>query len=190
MAFFSTYYNFKSNSFWLTSDINYHTFTCILYIHIHIYVCMLYIYIWYIYLRIFLGHLCLHVVYEKWDTVLIRGNMVCKKHFSCKKNQDIKKMKHKEAVAHKMLFKIDVLKNFGNLTGKHLFWDLFFWHSCNFMKKTLHCRCSIVKIEKFLRTTFFTKQLRWLLLNISFYLWNNVLNIKELWNLNQLAMIC
>ena len=44
---------------------------------------------------------------------------------------------------YEMLFKIGVLKNFGNFKGKHLYWSLFFW---------FQHRCFPVKFIKFLRT--------------------------------------
>ena len=52
-----------------------------------------------------------------------------------------------------MFFKIGVLRNFANFTGKHLFWILFFL-----------IKLQAFRLAKFLRTTFFTKQLWWLLL--------------------------
>ena len=49
----------------------------------------------------------------------------------------------------------DVLKNFGNFTGKHLRWSLFLW-SCKplafkFLKKRLQHKCFPVKFAKLLR---------------------------------------
>ena len=49
-----------------------------------------------------------------------------------------------------IFFKIGVLKNFANFTGKHLCWSLF-W---NFIKNRLQHRCFPVKFAKFLRTPF------------------------------------
>ena len=52
--------------------------------------------------------------------------------------------------------KIDVLKNFANFTGKHLFWSLFLivadLKACSFIKKRLQHRCFPVKFHKFLKT--------------------------------------
>ena len=58
-----------------------------------------------------------------------------------------------------MFFKIGVLKNFALFTGKHLCWNFFLikLQVCNFL----------VNIAKFLRTAFFIKRLRWLLLKNS-----------------------
>ena len=59
-----------------------------------------------------------------------------------------------------MFFKILVLKNFANFTGKHLCWSLFF----NFIKKRLQHKCFPVKFPNFFRVAFFTEHLPWLLL--------------------------
>ena len=64
--------------------------------------------------------------------------------------------------------KIGVLKNFANFKRKHLFWSLFFnkvagLKACKFITKGLQHRCFPVKFAKFLRTSFFTEHLRWLL---------------------------
>ena len=58
-----------------------------------------------------------------------------------------------------ILFREDVLKNFINVTGIHV---------C--IKKRLQHRCFQVKSEKFLRTSFFTEHLRWLLLKPNMYM--------------------
>ena len=65
-----------------------------------------------------------------------------------------------------MLFKIDVLKNVVNFTGKHLCWSLFLikLQGCNFIKRKLQHRCFPVKFAKFLSTPFFTEHLWRLLL--------------------------
>ena len=65
-----------------------------------------------------------------------------------------------------MFFKIGVRKNFTNFTGKHLCWSLFLikLQACNFLKKRLQHRDFPVKFVKFLKTSFFTDHLRWLLL--------------------------
>ena len=68
-----------------------------------------------------------------------------------------------------MFFKIDVLKNFTILAGKHLCQSLFNkvlgLQSCDFVKKRLQHRCFPVNIMEFLRTSFFIEHLWWLLLN-------------------------
>ena len=68
-----------------------------------------------------------------------------------------------------MFFKMDVLKNFTNFTGKNLCWNFFLdkvadLKVCNFIKKRLQHRCFPVEFHKFLRASFFTEHLRWLLL--------------------------
>ena len=61
-----------------------------------------------------------------------------------------------------------VLKNYANFTGKQEN------VACNFFKKRLQHRCFPVKFAKFLRTPFFTEQLRWLLpMSESKYALNN-----------------
>ena len=51
-----------------------------------------------------------------------------------------------------IFMKISVLKNFINLTGKHLRWS----ETCIFFKKRLQHGCFPVKFVKFLRTSSFT----------------------------------
>ena len=52
-----------------------------------------------------------------------------------------------------MFFKIGILKNFTNFTGKHLCWSLFFIKlACNFIKKRLQHRRFPVKSANFFRT--------------------------------------
>ena len=68
-----------------------------------------------------------------------------------------------------MFYEINVVKKFGNFTGKHQCWSLFLlkfqaW-TCNFIKKWLQHKFYPVKFPNFLRTYFFTEHLRWLLLN-------------------------
>ena len=66
-----------------------------------------------------------------------------------------------------MFFKIGVLKNFANFTGRHLYWSPFLIKLqtfCNFIKKRLQQRCLPVKFVKFLRTHSFTEHIRWPLL--------------------------
>ena len=84
-----------------------------------------------------------------------------------------------------MFFKIAVLKNFANFTGKHLCWSLFLHkvaglrpatllkkrlhkvaglRPATLLKKRLQHRSFPVKFAKFIRTPFFTKHLCWLIL--------------------------
>ena len=65
-----------------------------------------------------------------------------------------------------IFFKIGVLKNFANSTGKHLCWS----EACNFIKKRFQHGCFPVKFVKFLRTPFFTEHFRQLLLYSLLYL--------------------
>ena len=62
-----------------------------------------------------------------------------------------------------MFFKISVLKNFANFTGKHLRWSIFLIKlqalACNVIKKRPQHRCFPVKFEKFLKTPLFTEHL-------------------------------
>ena len=51
-----------------------------------------------------------------------------------------------------MFFKVGVLKNFANFTGKHLYWSLIL---INFIKKRLQHRVFPVEFAKFLRTPLF-----------------------------------
>ena len=62
-----------------------------------------------------------------------------------------------------------VLKNFTKFTGKHLCQSLFFNKVAGFrfatlLKKILRRRCFSVDFAKFLRTSFLTEHIRWLLL--------------------------
>ena len=56
-------------------------------------------------------------------------------------------------------FKIEVLKNLANSTGKHLCWSFFSItlkrKACNFIKNRLQHKCFPMKFENFLRTPFF-----------------------------------
>ena len=63
------------------------------------------------------------------------------------------RIKTLEAVV-RMLFKIGVLKNFANVTGKQLCWSLFLitLQAFNFIRKRLEHRCFPVE---FLKKTFF-----------------------------------
>ena len=65
-----------------------------------------------------------------------------------------------------MYFKIDILKNFANFTGKidmleSLFKKVSGPQACKFIKKKLQHRCFSVKLARF-SSTFFTKHFRWL----------------------------
>ena len=69
------------------------------------------------------------------------------------------------SIYSQLFFKIDVLKNFANFTGKHLCWS-FFWinlkagpkAASNFIKNRLRHRCFLVKFANFSRTPVFTEQ--------------------------------
>ena len=65
-----------------------------------------------------------------------------------------------------LFFKIHVLKNFAIFTRKHLCWSPCFFNKVyqNFIKKRCRHSCFPVNIAKFLRTSFFTENLWWLLL--------------------------
>ena len=63
-----------------------------------------------------------------------------------------------------MFFKIGVLKNFANFSGKHLRSPFLIKLACYFIKKSFQHRCFPVKFANLFRTAFFTEQLRWLLL--------------------------
>ena len=65
-----------------------------------------------------------------------------------------------------MFFKIGVLKDFANYTGKHLCWSLIGLQASNFIKNRLQHRCFRLKFGKFLRTPFFTKHIQWHLLQV------------------------
>ena len=65
-----------------------------------------------------------------------------------------------------------VLRNFAKFAGKHLCQSLFFnkvagLKPATLLKKRFWRRCFPVNFAKFLRTPFFTEQLRWLLLTLS-----------------------
>ena len=70
----------------------------------------------------------------------------------------------------KMLCKKCGLGNFAKFTGKHLCQSLFFnkvaGRPATLLKKRLWHRCFPVKFAKFLRTTFLSEHLRWLLLRV------------------------
>ena len=71
----------------------------------------------------------------------------------------------------KVFYRKDVLRYFAKFTGKHLCQSLFFNKvAClrpgTLLKKRLWHRCFPVNFAKFLRTSFFTEHLRWLLLYV------------------------
>ena len=75
------------------------------------------------------------------------------------------------SICWQMFFKIGVLKNLTNFTGKHLCLSLIFSNvadliCCNFIKKRLQHRFFPSKFAKFLSTPFFTEHLQWLLLRL------------------------
>ena len=79
----------------------------------------------------------------------------------------------------RMFFRIAVIKNFKNFTGKHRCWGL---KACNSIKKRVQHRCFSLNIVKVLRTAFFIELLWWLLLHPSlswYFLWNKVLKNSE-----------
>ena len=55
-----------------------------------------------------------------------------------------------------------VLRDFAKFTGKHLWQDLFL-NACDFIKKEAVTQMFFLNFAKFLRTSFLTKHLRWLL---------------------------
>ena len=65
-----------------------------------------------------------------------------------------------EAVVLQMFFKIGVLTNFGNFTGKHLCWSLL-------LKKRLNYRCFPVKFSTILRINF-SEHLQWRIIRSCF----------------------
>ena len=74
----------------------------------------------------------------------------------------------KDRSSHLEVFcKKGVLRNFAKFTGKHLCQRLFFnkvaGRLAPLLKKSLWHRCFLVNFEKFLRTSFLTEHLRWLL---------------------------
>ena len=75
-----------------------------------------------------------------------------------------------------------VLRNFAKFRGKHLCQSLFFnkvadLKPATFLKKRLWHRCFPVNFAEFLRTSFLTEHLRWLLLNLRFNCF--LLNLRE-----------
>ena len=75
--------------------------------------------------------------------------------------------------------KKDVFKNFAKFTGKHLCQSFFFnrvfrSQPATFLKKRLWDRCFPVNFVKFLRLSFLTEHLRWLLLHGVLYLHESI----------------
>ena len=73
-----------------------------------------------------------------------------------------------------MFYKKGVLRNFTKFTGKHLCQSLFFnkvavLSTSTLLKKRPWHSCFPVNFEKFLRTPFLTKHLRWLHLKMRFF---------------------
>ena len=64
-----------------------------------------------------------------------------------------------------MFSKKDVLRNFTKFTGKHLYQSLYCNKVATLLKWRLWYRCFPVNFVKFLRTSFPTEHLWWLLLN-------------------------
>ena len=76
---------------------------------------------------------------------------------------------YSEAINWRCSIKMDVLRNYTKLTGKHLCQSLFFdkiagLRSATFLKKRLWHRRFPLNFAKFLRATFVTEHLWWLLL--------------------------
>ena len=71
---------------------------------------------------------------------------------SCLKNTYFALCETNRSSLSQMLFKVDVLKNFINFTGKHQCSNLFL---INFIKKRLQHKCFLAKYADFLRTPFF-----------------------------------
>ena len=90
-----------------------------------------------------------------------------------------------------MFFKIDVIKSLqyslGNtcfVLGNTYFNKVVGYQACNFIKKRLQHKCVPVTLATFLRTTFFTEHLRWLLLSIDYvniYLFSIFFSIDFAW---------
>ena len=103
---------------------------------------------------------------------------ICKFNFFCPQIQT--SFFTSEAVAWRCSVKKYVLENFAILTGKYLCQSLYFnnvagLNPATLLKKRLLHRCFPVNFAKFLRTTFPTVHLRWLLLrNWNFALNNNI----------------
>ena len=69
------------------------------------------------------------------------------------------------------VLKKGVLRNFAKFTGKHLCQSLFFnkvagLRPATLLKKRLWHKCFPVNFSRFLRTSFLTEHLRWLLLMV------------------------
>ena len=78
-----------------------------------------------------------------------------------------------------MFFKLGVLKDFANFTGKHLYWCLFL---TNFIKKRLQHRCFHVKFANFLRTPFPTELENLIKAELKFLFQNSSKRKVIVWN--------
>ena len=86
-----------------------------------------------------------------------RIKLLCLKKILCTLSRSLLvQARHYRSSLSQMFFKIDVLKDSADFTGKHQCWSL----ACNFIKKRLQHRCFPVKFANFLRTPFFTEHLR------------------------------
>ena len=84
-----------------------------------------------------------------------------------------------------MFFKIGVLKNLTVFTETPVLESLLNKvvgpKACNFFKKKFQHRCFPVNFAKFLRTAFFIKHLRWLLLkHTSYFLQRSIITTRQL----------
>ena len=81
-----------------------------------------------------------------------------------------------EAVSSlQIFFKIGVLKNFANFTGKHPWLESLFntvagLKACNFIPKTLHTGVFLWILRNFYVHLFFTEHLKWLPLKLKIYI--------------------
>ena len=84
----------------------------------------------------------------KWYSCIWSNKIVMfKKYLLCTLSRSrLVQTRHYRSSFSQIFFKIDVLKNFANLTAKHQCWSL----TCNFIKN----RCFPVKFANFLRTPF------------------------------------
>lgn len=82
-----------------------------------------------------------------------------------------------------MFLKIGVLKNFANIEVKHLYWILLqAWRSSTLIKRDYNTSVFLWHLQK--QKTFFTKHIRWLVLDGSkiFYDSNNGCNYRRKFN--------
>ena len=86
-----------------------------------------------------------------------------------------------------MFFKLGVLKSFANFTGSHLCWSLFLENlhagGMQLYKRKTTTKTSTVKFAKFLKTSFFSEHLWWLLLYF-FKKWLSSYFATSLWRAN------